>query len=670
MKYINVAIDNKSEHTDTLYTYGCEDSQVRIGQKLQVPFGRGDRVRDAYVFQVLDHPQQEYNNLKFAGEIDPEISLTEEMIDTCLWMKRRYLCKYIDAVKCFTPAGSRSKRGKVRNPYKDAEGEPQNIPSLTDEQKQVLEPIRQGIVQGRHRRFLLHGVTGSGKTEVYMQAAKTCLEKDRQVIMLVPEISLTKQIIERFIGRFGAENIAVLHSRLSLGERYDEWSRIRKGQVKIVIGARSAVFAPLSRIGLIILDEEHEATYKSDMTPKYDTVEVALKRLQSHEGVLLLGSATPGISTYFRSDEGIYERLELTSRYNQVALPQVSVVDMRAELKEGNRSMISKPLYQAMKTALEKKQQIILFLNRRGYSTFISCRECGKVLKCPDCGISLTYHKEKNRAVCHYCGYEEIPPQVCPDCGSHYIRYFGTGTEKVEETVRDFFEDAAIERLDLDTTRRKGSIDRILNNFKKGKIHILIGTQLVAKGLDFKNVGLVGIISADVTLNIPDFRSPERTFQMITQAAGRAGRGDETGTVIIQSYTPDNYAVQLAAAQDYPEFYQTEIQFRKYMGYPPYSDLIQIVFASKEEGKVKTAADMWFERILQHLQADEKQHVFRPQPAPMSKVKEQYRYCLLIKCPQGKRRAYSEILETIKESEKIKKKAYTVTVDINPYSFV
>ncbi|MCI7302371.1 MAG: primosomal protein N' [Clostridiales Family XIII bacterium] len=670
MKYINVAIDNKSEHTDTLYTYGCEDDQVRVGQKIRVPFGLGDRVKDAYVFQVLDEPEQEYKRLKFAGERDPEIFLTEEIIDTCLWMKRRYLCKYIDAVKCFTPAGSRSKRGKERNPYKDTQGEPQNIPSLTGEQKQVLEPIRQGLVQGRHRRFLLHGVTGSGKTEVYMQAAQTCLEQQRQVIMLVPEISLTKQIIERFIGRFGAEHIAVLHSRLSLGERYDEWRRIRSGQVSIVIGARSAVFAPLSRIGLIILDEEHEATYKSDMTPKYDTVEVALKRLQSHEGVLLLGSATPGISTYFRSEEGIYERLELTSRYNQVALPQVSVVDMRTELKDGNRSIISRPLYQAMKTALEKKQQIILFLNRRGYSTFISCRECGKVLKCPDCGISLTYHKEKNRAVCHYCGYEEVPPPICPDCGSHYIRYFGTGTEKVEETVREFFENTTIERLDLDTTKRKGSIERILNNFKKGKIHILIGTQLVAKGLDFKNVGLVGIISADVTLNIPDFRSPERTFQMITQAAGRAGRGDETGTVIIQSYTPDNYAVQLAAAQDYREFYETEIQFRKYMGYPPYSDLIQMVFASKDEEKVRAAAEVWYERILHHLKEDEKQHVFRPQPAPMSKVKEQYRYCLLIKCPQGKRRAYSEILDSIKEKEKIKKKEYTVTVDINPYSFV
>ncbi|MCQ4635303.1 primosomal protein N' [Anaerovorax odorimutans] len=670
MKYINVAIDNKSEHTDTLYTYGCEDDQVQVGQKVYVPFGLGDKVREAYVFQVLEEPEQEYKKLKFAEKIDEEVSLTEEIIDTCMWMKRRYLCKYIDAVKCFTPAGSRSKRGKERNPYKDAEGEAQNILSLTAEQERVLAPIRQAISEGRHRRFLLHGVTGSGKTEVYMRAVAKCLEEGRQAVMLVPEISLTKQIIERFIGRFGSDSIAVLHSRLSLGERYDEWSRIRSGQVKIVIGARSAVFAPLSQIGLVVLDEEHETTYKSDMTPKYDAVEVALKRLQHHDGVLLLGSATPGVATYFRSCQGIYERLELTSRYNQVALPQVSVVDMRDEMKAGNRSIISRQLYEAMETALEKKQQIILFLNRRGYSTFISCRECGKVLKCPDCGISLTYHKDKNRAVCHYCGYEEKPPEICPDCGSRYIRYFGTGTEKVEETVRGFFEKASVERLDLDTTKRKGSIERILNSFKKGKIDILIGTQLVAKGLDFKNVGLVGIISADVTLNIPDFRSPERTFQMITQAAGRAGRGDETGTVIIQSYTPENYAVQLAAEQDYKGFYETEIQLRQYMGYPPYSDLIQLVFASKTEEKAKGAAENWYEKILSALGGEEKECVFRPQAAPMSKIKEQYRYCMLIKCPQGKRRAYSEILETLKEAEKIKKKDYTVNVDINPYSFI
>lgn len=670
MKYIDVAIDNKSEQTDTLYTYGCRDDQVRMGQKVYVPFGLGDKIREAYVFHISDEPDREYKQLKYADHLDEEICLTREIISTCTWMKRRYLCKYIDAIKCFTPAGSRSKRGKERNPCKDAQGENQPVPELTAQQKKVLVPIREAIEKEIHSRFLLFGVTGSGKTEVYMRAAHACLEKQRSVIMLVPEISLTTQVIQRFIGRFGAESIAVLHSRLSQGERHDEWMRIKEGKVKIVIGARSAVFAPFDNIGLIILDEEHEATYKSDMTPKYDGAEVALKRLQEHRGVLLCGSATPAVSTYYRSEQGIFERLELTSRYNQVALPQVSLVDMRTELKEGNKSMLSRVLYQSMKEALEKKQQIILFLNRRGYSTFISCRECGAVLKCPDCGISLTYHREGNRAVCHYCGYEEEPPDICPDCGSRYIRYFGMGTEKVEEAVEQMFPQAVSERLDLDSTRKKGSIDRILNRFKKGKIDILIGTQIVAKGLDFRNVGLVGVISADVTLNIPDFRSPERTFQLITQAAGRAGRGEETGKVIIQSYTPDNYAVSLAARQDYKSFYETEIQIRKYMKYPPYSDLIQLVFSSKEEEKAAAAAEDWYEKISDILGEEERSRLFRPQAAPMSKIKETYRYCMLIKCPQGKRREYLAALQTIKDQEKRKKKDYMVTVDINPYSFV
>ncbi len=670
MKYIEVVIDNKSEHTDTLYTYGCLEEQVQIGQKVYVPFGLGNKVREAYVFRISDRAEQEYKNLKYVTSLDPQVCLSEEMINTCAWMKRRYLCKYIDAVKCFTPAGSKSKRGKERNPYKDAKGEEQMIPELTKEQAQVLVPIWEAMEQRQHRRFLLHGVTGSGKTEVYMQAAQQCLQKGRQAIMLVPEISLTKQVIERFIGRFGAENIAVLHSRLTLGERYDEWMRIKQGQVKIVIGARSAVFAPFENIGLIILDEEHEATYKSDMTPKYDAAEVALKRLQEHCGVLILGSATPGVATYYRSQQGIYERLELTQRYNRVSLPAVTVTDMRQELKQGNRSMISRALYRAMKDSLEQKQQIILFLNRRGYSTFISCRECGYVLKCPNCGISLTYHKEGNQAVCHYCGHEQEPPSSCPECGSRYIRYFGTGTEKVEEMVQEFFPEAAIERLDLDSTKRKGSIDRILNNFKKGKIEILIGTQLVAKGLDFRNVGLVGVISADVTLNIPDFRSAERTFQLITQAAGRAGRGDETGTVIIQSYTPDNYAVRFAADQDYKGFYEAEIQLRQYMEYPPYSDLIQLIFSSKEEEAARKAAAAWYDQLAGSLGEAEKRYLFVPQPAPMNKIKDTYRYCMLVKCPKGKRRAYTLAIEQMKEKDKGKKKAYTVMVDINPYSFI
>lgn len=693
MKYIDVIIDNKSEHTDIMYTYGCEDDSIRVGRKVYVPFARGNKIREGYVFSVSDEPDTEYKNLKFVDSLDGDICLSQEIIDTCKWMKHRYLCKYIDGIKCFTPAGSKSKRGKERNPFKGISVEADERPQLTDQQQAALSPVAEALDRGSHDRFLLYGVTGSGKTEVYMRAAEKCLQTGRQVIMLVPEISLTTQIIRRFIGRFGAEKIAVLHSRLSAGERYDEWTRIRNGRVDIVIGARSAVFAPLDRIGLVILDEEHETTYKSDMTPKYDTVEVALKRLQEHRGVLLAGSATPSIATFYRSEQGIYKRLELTERYNQVDLPKVRVVDMREELRSGNKSVISQQLYDGISTALENRQQVILFLNRRGYSTFISCRECGKVLECPDCGISLTYHKEKDRAVCHYCGHEIKPPKTCPDCGSKYIRYFGTGTEKVEEAVKEMFPDAAVERLDLDSSRKKGSLDGLLKRFGKGKTDILIGTQLVAKGLDFRNVALVGIVSADVTLHIPDYRSPERTFQLITQAAGRAGRGDIQGQVIIQSYTPENYAVQMAAKQDYRSFYEAELELRKYMGYPPYSDLFQIVFSGKEETVVKRAAEKWYDQVEGMLSSittgiatEAKQlktevsavadsqsadmQVFRPQPAPMNKIKETYRWCMLIKCPQGKRRMAAAVLERIKENDKSKKKEYAVTVDINPYSFI
>ncbi|MBP3384232.1 MAG: primosomal protein N' [Firmicutes bacterium] len=669
MKYVDVIIDNKSEHTDVMYTYGCEDDSIRAGQKVYVPFSQGNRIREGYVFRVADEPDQEYKNLKYIESADEDICLNQEIVDTCIWMKHRYLCKYIDGIKCFTPAGSKSRKGKVRDPFKDIVADEGERPQLTDQQQAVLAPVEAALDSGSHERFLLYGVTGSGKTEVYMRAAEKCIAGGRQVIMLVPEISLTHQVIRRFIGRFGAERMAVLHSRLSAGERYDEWMRIKSGQVDIVIGARSAVFAPLEKIGLIILDEEHETTYKSDMTPKYDTVEVALKRLQQHAGVLIAGSATPSVATFFRSEQGIYKRLELTERYNQVALPEVSVVDMREELRNGNRSVISRKLYDGIRNALENKQQVILFLNRRGYSTFVSCRECGKVLECPDCGISLTYHKEKDRAVCHYCGHEIRPPKTCPDCGSKYIRYFGTGTEKVEEAVKELFPEASIERLDLDSARKKGSLDAMLKRFGKGKTDILIGTQLVAKGLDFRNVALVGIVSADVTLHIPDYRSPERTFQLITQAAGRAGRGDIQGKVVIQSYTPDNYAVQKAAAQDYRGFYEEELMLRGYMGYPPYSDLFQVVFSGKSEQTVKQAAEKWHMQLEEVLSQDELQ-IFRPQPAPMNRIKETYRWCMLIKSPQGKRRMTAAALEKIKQNDKSKKNKYAVTVDINPYSFI
>lgn len=674
MKYVNLVIDNKSDSTDSLYTYGCSEEGVKVGSKVYVPFARGNRLKEAYVVSVQEDISEEMRGkLKYVETADEDISLTEEMVRTAVWMKNRYLCRYIDAVKCFTPAGSKAKRGRRKNPFENRSGEASAIKELTEQQSIALSEIGSSVKKGIHDRFLLHGVTGSGKTEVYMRAAQQVIAMNRQVIVLVPEISLTTQIIDRFIGRFGCEEIAVLHSRLSLGERYDQWKKIRDGKVKIVIGARSAVFAPLENIGMIVVDEEHESTYKSDHTPKYDTVEVAIKRLQDRDnrGVLLLGSATPSVVTYNRGMEGIYKILKLTERYNKVAMPSVSTVDMRAELKAGNTSIISRELYCNMKEQLEEGRQVMLLLNRRGYSTFVSCRECGYVAKCPTCGLSLTYHKEGNHAVCHYCGYSKEALKKCPECGSKYIRYFGSGTEKVEEAVSELFPEYVSERLDLDSVKKKGEMERKLKSFKSGKVNILIGTQLIAKGLDFKNVGLVGIISADVSLNIPDFRSPERAFQLITQAAGRAGRGEQEGKVIIQTYDPEHYAVKFAAEQDYEGFYNTEIQMRKYMTYPPYSDLFQILFTSKDSRTALHGAQDWYDRIKAAMRPGDRENVFAPQEAYMSKIKETYRYSMLIKCMKGKRREYSNIIEKIKEEDRKKKnKKYTAVVDINPYSFV
>lgn len=676
MKYANLVIDNKSDQTDQLYTYGVKDD-AKIGSKVYVPFARSRNLREAYVVETDEHSGDGLGKrLRYIEKVDDDVSLSEEMIRTALWMKKRYICRLIDAVNCFTPVGEKARRGQRKNPFAEERGEPSSVKELTLQQAQILQRIGEAAKAKKHMRFLLHGVTGSGKTEIYIRAVQQVLEQGRNVIVLVPEIALTGQIIDRFIGRFGSGKVAVLHSRLSLGERYDQWKKVRDGcdgDGQIVIGARSAVFAPLENIGLIVIDEEHETTYKSDHTPKYDTIEVALKRVQDKDnnGILLLGSATPSVVSYQRAQEGIYELLELTERYNKVVLPEISIVDMREELKRGNRSIISSELCSKMKDTLEADRQVILFLNRRGYSTFVSCRECGYVARCPGCGLSLTYHKAGGQAVCHYCGYHEPAPNKCPECGSKYIRYFGSGTEKLEEAVSDLFPEYAAERLDLDTVKRKGELTRKLKAFRSGKTQILIGTQIIAKGLDFRNVGLSGIVSADVSLNIPDFRSPERTFQLITQAAGRAGRGDSQGHVVIQTYSPEHYAVAFASQHDYKGFFETEKQLRAYMGYPPYSDLFQIVFTAKREAAAKDGAESWYERIRGRMAREDQEMVFPPQQAYLGKIKDIYRYSMLIKCPQGRRAEYSRIVAAVREEDiEKKKKDYTAIVDINPYSFI
>lgn len=559
----------------------------------------------------------------------------------------------------------------TRTPYLDIEGETKSIQSLTAEQQNAIEYIRPAIEKNIHKPFLIHGVTGSGKTEIYLQLINKAIQQEKNAIVLVPEISLTLQMIERFKGRFGEEHIAVLHSKLSMGERYDEWIRIKRGHVKIVIGARSSLFAPMKHIGVIIIDEEHEPSYKSDHTPKYDTIETARKRAQLNNAVLVLGSATPTITTYHKTVKGEYERIVLNSRYNKVPLPHVEVVDMREELAYGNKSIFSRKLYNEMKDNLKNHKQIMLFLNRRGYASFVSCRSCGFVLKCPSCGISMTYHFNSQSCVCHYCGLERKMPATCPDCNSKYIKYFGVGTEKVEEIVKETFPDVSCERLDLDTSSKKGSTQKILSKFKEGKTDVLVGTQIIAKGLDFPNVGLVGIVAADISLNIADYRSSERTFQLITQAAGRAGRGKEIGKVIIQTYKPEHYAITTATTHDYKGFYQNEITMRKQLEYPPFVDIIQIIISGENEKKVSHLSEKIVAKYLKKMGEAHRHYVLGPRPAPRQKINDRYRFQILIKCKPVDRIQIQGIIDNIKEDfNQSANKGYSMVIDINPYSFM
>ena len=668
MEYVNVIIDNNTDHTDSLFTYGSLIPGVKPGDKVSVPFTRWNKLREGYVHSFVEEPDAGIRNLKQVEGRDPEISLPSHAIELAEFMRQRYFCRYIDAIRCFLPSGKKRKKTLPEIPSEEEGLAPP--PTLTEEQTLAMERILPYIERQAHRVFLLHGVTNSGKTEIYMQVIEACLSRGKNAILLVPEIALTSQMIHRFTSRFGTGNVAVLHSKLTASERYEQWIKVRTGKVRIAIGARSAVFAPFENIGALIVDEEHESSYKSDMTPKYDTLEIAREIGRLEHAVVLLGSATPSLESSYRAEQGVYEYIPLRKRFNECALPKVAVVDMREELLEGNKSIFSRLLFEKMQESLARKEQVILFLNRRGHSTFLSCRSCGLVLRCPDCGISMTYHKSEDRVVCHYCGRQESIPSTCPSCGSKYIRYFGTGTEKVEEAVRESFPQTVVDRLDLDTAKKKGSSERILAAFARGKTDILIGTQLVAKGLDFSNVALVGIISADITLNIPDFRSPERTFQLVTQAAGRAGRRERQGNVVLQTYSPEHYAIRSAALQDYESFYREELSLRRQLGYPPFSDLILVMLGAGSEGEAEIAATKVRDAFLRKAGREHAMSVLGPRPASVNKVNELYRFQLLIKCPPEQWENFRQALSYVKKKVFAEKeKEWNLSIDVNPYGF-
>ncbi len=532
--------------------------------------------------------------------------------------------------------------------------------NLTEEQRYAVENIKE------EGEYLLFGVTGSGKTEVYLRLIERELNKNKSSIMLVPEISLTPQTVDRFISRFGEDKIAVLHSKLSVGERFDQWNKIKEGRAKIVIGARSAIFAPVKDLGIVIIDEEHDESYISEMTPRYNAKEVARFITKTKHIPLVLGSATPDISTYYNAKEGNIRLLELTKRANQGAMPVSKIIDLREELANGNKTMISRELEEEIKNNLECKKQTILFLNRRGFSTFIMCRDCGYTVKCKRCNITMTYHKRENKLKCHYCGYEENAVKVCPMCHSENIRYFGAGTQKLEEEIKEKFPEATTIRMDVDTVSKKNSHEEILTKFREEKIDILIGTQMVVKGHDFPDVTLVGVISADSSLNFGDFKATERTFQTLTQVIGRAGRGEVEGRALIQTYNPDNYAIEYAKIQDYNLFYNTEIMLRKQLKYPPFCDIILIDVSSTKLNELEDT-EKRLHKYLKERVINEKFGLllYSPVPAPIDKIKDRYRGRILIKCKYDSR-IKELLLDSLKEFYKMKKKDVRVNIELNP----
>ncbi len=549
-----------------------------------------------------------------------------------------------------------------RDPYSGRIFEYDQPKVLNEEQQFAYGEIERSMDQQSAETFLLHGITGSGKTEVYLQVIQKALEAGQTAIMLVPEIALTPQMVNRFKMRFG-DDVAVLHSGLSPGEKYDEWRKIKEGRARVSVGARSSVFAPFENVGVIIIDEEHETTYKQGDRPMYHATEVAKFRSRRHKCPLILGTATPSLETYARSEKGVYRRLELTERAGTKVLPEIHIVDMSEQHREGNTSIISKPLYEAIVDRIEKGEQTVLLLNRRGYSNFQICQSCGHVPMCPNCDISLTYHKSNSSLLCHYCGYESRVTRQCDNCSSEDVTFRGTGTEKVEEILRDIFNTDVV-RMDNDTTRRKGMHEKLLDHFEKDEIPILLGTQMIAKGLDYPKVTLVGVLNADTMLNLPDFRANEKTFQLLTQVSGRAGRHELSGEVIFQTYNPTHYAIELATHNDYRSFYEKEMAFRRMARYSPFYFHVLFTISAEDVRKCLGATSHIHETLAGAV--SEQSIIVGPSPSPIERINRQHRFQILLKYKREP--ALLELLNNLDEEyhEKYKKEGISLKIDVNP----
>ena len=670
MKYVDVVIDNKSEYMDSFFTYLAPDD-INVGDKVSIPLARKPKGAEGYVVSIDTTPGIETDKVKEIISIDKDRSLTPEIIDTAIWMRSRYGVKYIDAIRMFDVTGKRVP--KQLKAYDETKLEDE--PILSEEQENAALDICNSIENQLGKSFLIHGVTNSGKTEVYIRAVKSAIARGKSAIVLVPEIALSSQIAERFSKRFGKEQVAIMHSKLKTSERLAEWMRIKSGEAKIVVGARTAVFAPASDIGVIIIDEEHESTYKSDHNPKFETVDVAFRRAKYHNATLVLGSATPSIVSYNRAMDGIYQLIEMKNRIGKSIMPEVKIVDMRDELRSGNSSVISRKLLASIEQTVNNGDQVILFLNRRGFSTQVLCPECGYRMMCPDCDITLTYHKRDNAAICHYCGRKFKIPEICPECGNSTLSFIGTGTERLEETIEGLVPNAKVERFDLDTAKNSSEIKKTLRYFNSGKTNILVGTQILAKGLDFKNVGLVGIILADSSLNIPDYRSPERTFQLITQVSGRAGRECGKSKVILQTYQPEDDTIRRAANGDYYGFYEQELAHRRNMNYPPFSDIISVTFVDKKGPKTEYSstidhANDFRKYLLSMKNLPTGTTIYEPKLDTQRGGADRNRVIFMIKAPRGTRSGFVSAYMNYRELMIKHRSTCHIELDINPYGII
>jgi len=650
--YIEVVF-NIPLKTTFYYTTPNELAEESIKIGMRVSAGLGKRKLTGFIVNIFEEkPAVEFEIKNIQRIIDKEPLFDDDYYNIAKWISEMYMCSTGEALFSMIPSGRREKDFEIDI----AEELLENVDQITlnEKQKGVIEIIR----DSNKSLFYLYGVTGSGKTEVYLNIAENVLAQGKSVIYLVPEIALTHQLMDYMTARFG-KNIAVLHSGLTPSQKLKQWRSIQTGNTKIVLGARSAVFAPVKKLGLIILDEEHESSYKSGSTPRYHARQVAMHRIKTAKGKLIMGSATPSVEAYHLMTENILEKCELPEIAAGGTFAPVKVIEMR-----GENSAISSYLAEKIREVTSRKGQVILFLNRRGFFYYYHCLYCNHEFKCKYCSVSLTYHKERNKLVCHYCGYSETPSRICPSCGSSEVGYSGFGTEKLESDINKIFPYLKSQRLDKDSIKKSSSVKEIFNKFKNGEIDLLLGTQIIAKGLNFPNVKLIGIIMADTTLQLPDFRSAEKTYSLITQVAGRTGRFFKDGEVVIQTYRPDNYAIKFAAQRKHTDFYKTELESRKAMSFPPFSRVIRVIFRSKDSEKALSSARDFYNIIIEYKGSFD---ILGPAECPLAVIAENSRYHILIMSKEIK----NSHIAVRKSMEKIKAvSGVYIEIDVDPVSLM